>query len=270
MRRNLRICLFLLFCLSLLVPASAVFARRHGFAPKNTARKYAPHLSFKPHHLVLRLTILPKQKSVAGVASITLSARMKARKVVTLHAAELDIQQVVVGERPVSFRRVRQKLLVELPSPSPVGRPFTVHIRYKAKPRAGLYFVLPTKAEPNKPVAVFSQGETHENRYWFPSWDYPNARFTTETYFTTNSEYTVISNGRLLGKQVDKKKQRTTWHHKMGFPHVNYLVSVVIGKFHLFKQEWGGIPVLSYVPLKDKAVDRCADGRDLVMVARGW
>ena len=252
MSMTLRRSLLLLLCALLLWPSLSTAAKRRGFAPRHTQPKYAPNLDFRPHHLVLRLTILPKQKSVAGIASLTLSARMKARQEVTLHAAELDIQQVVVGQRPVAFRQSGQKLFVELPKAAVVGKKFTVHIRYKAKPRAGLYFVLPTKSQPNKPVAVFSQGETHENRYWYPSWDYPNARFTTETYFTTNSEYRVISNGRFLGKSIDKKKKLTTWHHKMGFPHVNYLVSVVIGKFHLFKQQWGGIPVLSYVPLKDK------------------
>ncbi|MEM1009630.1 MAG: M1 family metallopeptidase, partial [Myxococcota bacterium] len=126
---------------------------------------------------------------------------------------------------------------------------FEVRVKYSAKPRIGLNFVGPDKDYPNKPISVYSQGETEKNRYWYPSYDYTNMRFTSETLFSVPKGFRAISNGRLIEKRT--QGGWTTFHHKMEHPHVNYLLSVVVGEFKVYKQSWKGIPIRSFVYAED-------------------
>ena len=203
-------------------------------------------------HLKLRLRVYPKQKRLEGVATLTATPIARALKRLTLHAAELQIKGITVDGRSAKWRTTKDKLTVLLPQPAPIGKPLVIAVSYKASPRAGLYFVLPDKHYPKKPVGVYSQGESELNRFWFPSWDYPNARFTSEMIVTVPKPLMAISNGKLLKKS--SSGPLTTFHYRMPQNHVNYLISLVIGEYALYRLEWDGIPILSYVPPKDKAL----------------
>ncbi|HSG38575.1 MAG TPA: M1 family aminopeptidase, partial [Thermoanaerobaculia bacterium] len=92
-----------------------------------------------------------------------------------------------------------------------------------------------------------SQGEPELNRHWFPSWDYPNDRTTTEMVATVEAPLMAVSNGKLL-EVTDRPHKRKTYHWKMEQPHTTYLVSVVVSEFTRVADEWRGIPVEYYVP----------------------
>ncbi len=109
----------------------------------------------------------------------------------------------------------------------------------------GLRFIKPTKEEPNKPMQIWSQGETEFNRYWFPSYDSPNDFRTSELTATVDKKYTVISNGA-LAETKDNTDGTRTFHWKMDTPYTNYLTSIVVGEYAEVKQEWNGIPIINY------------------------
>src|SRR4030095_15356387 len=122
-----------------------------------------------------------------------------------------------------------------------------VAIDYSSRPKGGLYFVGPDRAYPAKPRQIYSQGETGLNRYWFPSWDYPNDRTTTEIVATVKRPFEVVGTGKLV-EVVDRPDGRRTYHWRMDVPHSTYLVSVAIGEFVRVSDQWRGIPVEYYVP----------------------
>src|SRR5205085_8208908 len=63
----------------------------------------------------------------------------------------------------------------------PKGFPYKYQVEYTTTdPEKGLYFIRPTPEFPNKKYEVWSQGEGEDNRYWFPCYDYPNDKATTE------------------------------------------------------------------------------------------
>jgi aminopeptidase N len=109
----------------------------------------------------------------------------------------------------------------------------------------GLRFIKPTPNNPNKPRQIWSQGETEFNRYWFPSYDYPNDFRTSELRATVQKPFTVVSNGTLVEVKENADNTRT-FHWKMDIPYTNYLTSIVVGEYAEVKQDYAGIPIINY------------------------
>ncbi len=110
----------------------------------------------------------------------------------------------------------------------------------------GLRFIKPTASEPNKPMQIWSQGETEFNRYWFPSYDTPNDFRTSELKATVDKKYTVVSNGKLVDVK-DNADGTKTFDWKMDTPYSNYLTSIVVGEYtEVSNGEYAGIPVMAY------------------------
>ncbi len=224
-------------------------ARLAPFAPKGTPPRYARNLPYLIQHLRLDLTIHPRTKRIQGEAQLRIVANARPLSEISLDAAELQIQNVWVNQSTVRWIGQDHKLHIQLGATFSPKQPFLVRIAYHATPRTGLHFVLPDKDYPNKPIVVFSQGESQYNRFWYPSFDSTNMRFTSETRFTVPKGFDVVTNGRLLSRTT--KGEWTTLHHIMEQTHVNYLLSVVVGQFAVFNQSWDGIPIRSLVHPSD-------------------
>jgi aminopeptidase N len=101
--------------------------------------------------------------------------------------------------------------------------------------------------EPEQVAMVWTQSEPVDARYWFPCFDSPTDRLTSEVLVTVPDGFLVLSNGVLAGKKANPDGT-CTWHWVQKQSHVTYLMSVVTGEFEAYKQQWDGIPIVSYVP----------------------
>jgi aminopeptidase N len=232
-------------------------AERQPFAPPDTPPRYMPARQYDLQHLRLDLSFDWDAKSVAGTATNTLVPLLPGLQAVVLHAERLDIQKVRVGgaERPFTLDPRAETLTVRLDRAYGPGDTLEVAVDYSAHPQAGLYFVGPDTGYPTKPRQIYSQGETDLNRHWFPSWDFPNDRATTEMIATVKRPLDVVSNGKLL-EVTDRPDGRRTFHWRMNVPHTTYLVSVAIGEYTKVSDEWKGIPVEYYVPREPGDVEK--------------
>src|SRR6202011_5366873 len=104
------------------------------------------------------------------------------------------------------------KLRITLPRALKADEEIEIAIDYSARPRRGLYFVGPDEAYPNKPVEAWTQGEDEDSRYWFPCYDYPNDRVTSEVIATVPETFTAVSNGALITSKVDRASHSKTFH----------------------------------------------------------
>jgi aminopeptidase N len=167
-----------------------------------------------------------------------------------LDAADMRILETSGPEGNLKHRLENGKLAVSLGGPHGRGIRFKLGVKYVATPTSGLYFVEPDAANPRKPRMVWSQGETEYNHHWFPCYDYPNDRATTEVILTVREKYRTISNGALV-KSETKDGWRTD-HWKMDIPHVAYLTSIVVGEFDVaedfFHNGTAKVPVRYFVP----------------------
>ena len=201
-------------------------------------------------HMVLRLRIDERRRFIRGSVTYTIRPFDGHTTVWTLdRGPDLIIDRVTFADgRPIEFQTYRETLTLTFPAPLPVNQPTEVTIAYHGSPRKGLYFIHPDKGDPARPVQVWSQGEAEDNHFWFPTHDFPNERFTTETYFTVRKPFQAISNGRLIEVTDGPEPGWHTWHWKIATPHVAYLVSVAVGEFNVIKDDFDGTPVLYYIP----------------------
>ncbi|UII27474.1 M1 family metallopeptidase [Fulvivirga maritima] len=136
---------------------------------------------------------------------------------------------------------------------------YTLYIAYTAKPNEltlgggsaivdskGLYFINPKGTNPNKPIQVWTQGETTQSSCWFPTIDHPNQKTTEQIAMTVPSKYVSLSNGELINQKENNDGTRTdTW--KMDEPHSPYLFMMAVGDFKIHHDEWKGKPVDYYL-----------------------
>jgi len=216
------------------------------FALPGSRPHYTRDRTYDSKHVKLDLTFDLERGRVHGKAYNTLAAINDGLRHIEFDQVGLVIESVRVDGRDCGFYTTDEKLHVDLGRPLREGEEVTVEIQYWAEPRKGLYFIRPDGAYPNRQVQAWSQGEDEDNRFWFPCFDSPNDRITSELIARVPQGFQAISNGRLL--DVRAEDGYVIYHWVQEVPHVSYLISVVVGRFSELRDEVDGIPVLYYVP----------------------
>ncbi len=211
-------------------------------------------------HIKLELNVNLEREYVEGTATLDLTA-LRDVKTIRLNAVDFATHNVTLARNDgpantVEYTNDGEHIEILLDEPLRMGDMATVAIRYAVDhPKDGLRFFKPSEYEPDADTVVWSQGESITNRYWFPCFDHPNERQTTELIVTSDVRYKVSSNGRLVSRREDKAAGTVTYHWLQDKPHVAYLVSMIVGEFHVEQETWRGKPVEYWVhpPYKDLA-----------------
>ena len=203
--------------------ASAQVERFGGALPE----QYAPARVLDVDHVFIDVSVEPNLGEVDGEVTLDATLLRDTSEVVLL-AGPMTISSIVYEGLSVAWRRRGERILISVPQ-SRSGRKVRLNVRYQAKPQRGMYFVSVDSKYPTRTVQAWTQGEAQDNRFWFPGWDYPNDRFTTEVRVSIPKALTALSNGRLVDDKVEG--QRRVRHWKMDKRHVNYLVTLAIGQF---------------------------------------
>src|ERR1019366_2167283 len=99
---------------------------------------------------------------------------------VSFDCAKLHVQKVDVDGKDTTFDTDGKFVKVTLPQGTQTGQTVKVHVVYDGQPQAGLYLVPAARAFPAHTNVIYSQGEMEDNRYWLPTWDYPDDKATSE------------------------------------------------------------------------------------------
>ena len=143
--------------------------------------QYAPDRQVDVLHIKLDVTPDFSRRTVRGTTSITATPISRPVELLRLDAKDIQVKDVRCDEVGVAdFVSTRNELKILLAKPVSPGTKVTVHIDYHAQPTAGLYFRTPEMGYPESDTHIWTQGETHEARHWFPCFDYPNERSSTE------------------------------------------------------------------------------------------
>ncbi|MBL7994361.1 M1 family metallopeptidase [bacterium] len=209
--------------------------------------------SYDVHHIKLTVNVDVEQKLLDGIAEITLKPLNGNFSTVVLDAKELDIRSVsLAGDvTPTLLKFVNEspKLTIQLDKTYPYDHVLTLVIEYRvANPHRGLFFIQPDKNYPNKPFQAWTQGEDEENSYWFPCYDYPNDKSTSEMIITVKKPFLALSNGKLIETTENKSENSRTFHWLQNKPHVSYLVMMAIGDYNILSGgDFKGKPIQYYV-----------------------
>ncbi len=262
--KPVRLKIFTLFFTILLTFSSIGFAQE---PDENEVKKLPPVNWIRSRdvdvkHVAIDLKFDWAKESAFGTTAVTLAPFKETNKI-SLDAAAMTVKSVTLPNgTALKFgydeKKDNDNLEITLDRAYKRGEDLTVKVEYQTNYvntadaetaigsfGRGLRFIKPNEDEPNKPMQIWSQGETEFNRYWFPSYDSPNDFRTSELKATVEKKYTVVSNGRLT-EVKDNADGTHTFHWKMDIPYTNYLTSIVVGEYTDVKQDWNGIPVNNY------------------------
>jgi aminopeptidase N len=239
-------------------------------SPSVDPKRFAGDRPMDMKHIALDFRVDVPRKQVQGSAALDLVALREVASI-RLDAVDFAVSAITVARdgqeaAPADYQNDGKSIEVFLGEALTEGSKAKVTIQYAlADPKSGLHFFGPSAAEPDVPYVVWSQGETTDNRYWFPCFDHPNEMQTTEMTVTVADGNEALSNGRLLSK-TDNPDNTTTFHWLQDKPHVACLVTLVVGEFYVEQDAWRGKPVLYYAPPKQKADVRRSMGNTVRMI----
>lgn len=208
---------------------------------------YARSKDYDLQHSRVALKFDVEHRKVIGDVTHTVVLYRDSLSRIWFDSVGLTIESVTLNKKSAKFEATDSRLYVTLPAGAHAGDKYDIQIKYSGKPRKGLYFILPDKNYPKRPLQIWSQGESEDTRYYLPTYDYPNDRLTTETILTVPAEWYTISNGKLVGVTSAENGLRT-WTWRESVPSSTYLFTVVAGEFAEAKDTWRNIPVTYYAP----------------------
>ncbi len=209
---------------------------------------YAPDRDVAVLHLALDVTPDFKQRTVAGTATLQFKPIAKPVQELKLDAVDLSVEAVTATERIRAYQVTADHLIITFADPIPADLPVSVSITYHADPASGLYFRTPEMGYLAGDTHCFSQGEEIEARHWYPCFDSPNEKFTSEVTCHVPDSMTVVSNGRLVSQTRDAGTGLTAFHWSQEQPHANYLITLVAGCFKQLEARHKEVPLAFLTP----------------------
>ncbi|WP_316635511.1 M1 family metallopeptidase [uncultured Flavobacterium sp.] len=200
-----------------------------------------------------------------GKAWLTLKPHFYETDALTLDAKGMDFKEIAIVQgakkTPLKYTYDNEQLFITLDRKYKSTEKYIVYIDYTAKPdelkakgsaaitdAKGLYFINPDGKD-DKPIQIWTQGETEASSAWFPTIDKPNQKTTSEIAMTVDAKYVTLSNGKLTAQKANKNGTRTDiW--KMDLPHSPYLFMMAVGDFKIFKDSYNGKEVNYYLEPK--------------------
>jgi len=220
------------------------------FAPPDSADhfKYAPEREADILHLALDVTPDFTNRTIGGTTTITFKPLLKPLVELSLDAVDLTVAKVEASEPVAAYQVTGEKIVVTFAQPLAADREAWVRITHSAEPTEGIYFRTPQMGYKDGDTHLFSQGEEQEARHWFPCFDAPNQKFTSEVTCHVPKDMTVVSNGRLLSETVDSATGAKAVHWAQETPHTSYLITLVAGHFNQLEDQHGTTPLGFYTP----------------------
>lgn len=251
--------LFLIFILSLLLSKELFSQTTIPYRAANTIVNALVHTK-------LDVRFDYQKRQLLGKAWITLKPYFYDTDSLKLDAKGMDIKQVALikndKEKPLKYNYDNRALKINLDKSYTNTELYEIFIEYTAKPdelkqngskaitsAKGLYFINPDSTVSNKPVQIWTQGETEASSVWFPTIDSPNQKTTQEIFMTVPAKYKTLSNGLLINQKKNPDGTRTDYW-KMSLPHAPYLFMMAVGDFRITEDKWRDIPIQYYLEPK--------------------
>ncbi len=210
--------------------------------------QYAPDREADILHITIDVTPDFKNRTIAGTTTIKFAPISKPLTELRLNAVDLDVSSVTSSAKIEGYSATDEAITITFEPTVPVGVETTVTIIYEAEPKQGLYFRTPEMGYPEQDTHLFSQGESHMAPHWYPNYDYPNERSTSEVICRVPENMTVISNGRLVSEEMDPAGGLKVVRWLQDKPHVNYLIALVAGNLGKIESKYRDIPIAFYTP----------------------
>jgi len=207
--------------------------------------RYNRRQTYDVQHYLIRMSFDQRDKRIFGDTTIRLKPLAAGFERFELDAVGLKFESVMLDPAgtALQFKTSKDRITISLPKAYSPDDIISVRLKYSASPKKGLTF---TDEKKDIPAQIWTDSEPDETRYWFPSFDFPSDKATTEQEITVQKDQKVIGNGELVGTAENPDKT-VTWHYRMAQPHSTYLTSFVVGRYASRTEHLRDIPLNYYV-----------------------
>ena len=257
-----RIYALLALC-SVLAPAPPVLAQPVDLSsrPQRAERSR----TYDVLHYRIHLRFDEDARAFQGENTITLTPLHDGFTACVLDAETFTVSAVTdEAGRPLNFEQSPHQVRVRFPTAYAYGDTLRFTVAYHADNvdidaeafgmSASYDLGIDFKDEtPENPRLINTLSFPEGARHWFPGYDHPNDRATNEVIATVRSDWTVLSNGRLVGVTENSSDQTKTYHWSQELPHPTYLYVLVAGPYVVLEDSLGALPINYWVYPKDVA-----------------
>jgi aminopeptidase N len=220
-----------------------------------------PARTFDVLNYTIRTRFDVPNKTVIGDETVTFKPLLADFRTLDLDAGAMQIESVALdgSSVPLQWTQPPERLSIKLDRAYQPSETIGIRIKYRAKPERGLYFIPASRSNffnSARPAQIWTQGEPEDNHFWFPCYDFPDDKVTSEQYITTPANEIAISNGELI-ETIDNPDGTRTFHWKMEQLHGSYLISMVVGDYVKLSDTFNNIPIEYYTyPGTEKVAQR--------------
>lgn len=208
--------------------------------------------NFDVLHYSIKTGINFDAKKVTGETTITFRPLADNFRMLKLDTKQLKVAKVIFNGVPQKFRQDQNNLFITFDKPLMENETSEILISYTAFPKpsasgGGMFFVPEKKLNGRtiQPRHIWTQGEPEDNSRWFPCYDAPDDKATSEQFITVKNGETAIANGDLI-EIISNADGGKTFHYRTDKPHSTYLTSLVVGNFEKVSDQYGEVPLEMY------------------------
>lgn len=213
---------------------------------------YKPVWSYKPPFILKKVVVDVQvdleKRSLTGKAINVLDMTRESDEIV-LDAVDMEIKRVLVNGSEANFNYDGKKLRIFFKEPLRSGERVEIAVDYAVvSPRKGVWFV-PIDREDVPAIQAWTQGETEYNRYWIPTYDYPDEKASVELIVRAKENLFVVANGDLAERTLEGGYR--VWRFTFSRKIPTYLIAFAVGDFSVVEEHIGDV-LLQYVVPKGR------------------
>lgn len=227
--------------------------------------------AYDVQHYIIRVSFDRAEKTVFGDTTIQLKPLQNEFKELAFDADRLNFESIKLepSGKDLTFRQAGEKIFIALDKSYSPADLISVRLKYSVKPKTGVIFVdeKREKGKITRPAQIWTQNQPEDAHRWFPSYDFPDDKATSEEFITVKNDETAIGNGELI-KITENADGTKTFHYKMPVRHSTYLTSFVVGNYSKVSGSYKNIPLGFYVyPGKESIVsDAFGKTKDILRI----
>lgn len=206
--------------------------------------------NYDVQHYIIRISFDRNAKRVFGDTTVQLKPLSGNFSQFELDSEDMVYDSVKLESNgtDLKYQIVGKKIKITLDRNYSPNDLIGIRFKYTSRPKRGIYFVSAerTRGEITRAAQIWTQGEPEYAHHWFPSYDFPDDKATTEQFITVEKDETAIGNGELL-ETIENSDNTKTFHFKMPVRHSVYLVSFVVGKYIKIEDKYKNIPLGVYL-----------------------
>jgi aminopeptidase N len=212
------------------------------YLPKNGN----PGYSVSRYELDLQYKVSTNRLS--GSATITAVTTTGLQQLTLDLSSALTVSKVSVnGKRAAQFSCSRGKLRIRLASKLAAGAALSLVVRYGGSPRP-IRSLWGDVGFEELSDGVLVAGQPNGAASWFPCNDHPSAKAAFHIQISTDSQYRVVANGRLVSRR--QRASQTVWSYEQPEPTSTYLVTLQIGDYVAKRLSSAPVPIHAALPAR--------------------